>query len=262
MADIASEVVVTGVSPHGIGEALCLAIASREPKLLIITGRDLERPRAVQTAVLARYPNAKLRIVAMDLASNESVKRAADDINQICAAGHGWIDVLVNNAGVMCLPERQLTRDNIEMHLQINYIGHYLLTLLLLDQLAKSPGGGRVVNVSSSSHAISPFRFSDPAFMETKKMERDEWPSEDACRALHVQWTLDYLPLIAYGQSKTAQILHAVALSDLAGKSIVANSVNPGGKSSPNFEQSQVLEKPNDQQWLRQIFGVICQLKS
>jgi NAD(P)-dependent dehydrogenase (short-subunit alcohol dehydrogenase family) len=229
--DIVSTVVITGVSPNGVGKAACAALAAYTPQRLIITGRDPGRLESMGKALRDQFAGLDVQTVEMDLASNESVKKAADEIEQFCAAGSGCIDILVNNAGVMCLPERQVTEEGIESHLQVNYVGHYLLTRLLLARLAKSPGGGRIVNVSSSAHEISPFRFSDPAFEKADDLAEEEQPLKNVCDHFDTPWTLGYSPLIAYGQSKAAVALHAVALSQSVGKGITAISVNPGSTS-------------------------------
>lgn len=151
-------IIITGVGPNGLGAALCEAIAAHGPRLLILTGRDVERVRTVVETVSAKYPEVQTAVVRMDLASRESVREAAAEIARLSDRVH----VLVNNAGVMCIPSRTLTSDGIETHLAVNYVGPFLLTRLIAKQLAADRG--RVVNVSSSAHAVSPFRFSDAQF--------------------------------------------------------------------------------------------------
>lgn len=159
---------------------------------------------------------------------------ASSEIKQLCTS----IDLLVNNAGVMCFPRHCLTEDDVEIHLAVNYIGHFLLTKLLAEQLvgpASSPGKGRIVNVSSSAHTVSPFRFSDPNFIQPTTLSQDEQPSHSACKAFGISWVTDYAPLVAYAQSKTAVILHAKAVvAGALGDRIAAHSANPGGKQ--NFD--------------------------
>jgi NAD(P)-dependent dehydrogenase (short-subunit alcohol dehydrogenase family) len=230
LTDIDDKVIVTGVSPNGLGAATCEAIAPHGPRLLILTGRNTERPQAVAKSILARYADLNLHVVHMDLSSSKSVKQAATEIETLCATNTCCIDVLINNAGVMCIPNHTLTEEGLEMHLQVNYLGHFLLTRLLGDKLKTSPSRGRVVNVSSSAHAVSPFRFSNPNFIENQGVDLDEQPSREACDEFGVPWTLEYSPLIAYGQSKAAGILHAVALAQNSiGNGITACSVHPGG---------------------------------
>lgn len=196
----------------------------------------------MQEELKVQHPGLDVRVVIMDLAQNASVQKAAEDINHICATNGDSIDILINNAGIMCLPERTVTEEHTEMHLQVNYIGHYLLTRLLLASLAKSPGGGRVVNVSSSAHAISPLRFSDPTFSDSVNLAKEEQPLKEVCKEFDTAWTLEYSPLIAYGQSKTALSLHAVALGQPIGKGTVAISVHPGGMLYPSkFHKNRIF---------------------
>ena len=102
------------------------------------------------------------------------------------AAYEGPLHLLINNAGVMAIPELTLNGAGHEMQLATNHLGHFALTLGLHDALAAAEGA-RVVCVSSSGHLRSPVIFDDLDF---------------AFR--------EYDPWAAYGQSKTANVLHAV----------------------------------------------------
>ena len=119
--------------------------------------------------------------------------------------------------------------DGFEMQLAVNYIGPAVFTIGVLPKLLDSKDG-RVVNVVSNGYALSPFRFSDYNF-EGKALPEDEQPSKDACAAFGVPWGVDYLPPVAYGQSKTAGILftHELA-SRLRGQGITTVCLNPGGE--------------------------------
>lgn len=220
-------VVVTGVGPNGLGSAVIEALAPHSPGLLIMTGRDPKRPTAVAEALQTQHRHLKTAVVHMDLSSSKSVKDASCQIRTLCT----HIDMLVNNAGVMCIPSLTLTEEEVESHLSVNYLGPFLLTWLLAGHL------GRIVNVSSGAHAVSPFRFSDPHFTAASTcLPADEEPSPDACAAFEIPWTSSYAPLVAYAQSKTAGMLHARAIADGAmGDRVAAYSVNPGGKNTPFF---------------------------
>lgn len=78
---------------------------------------------------------------------------------------HRVIDGLVNQAGIMCNPF-ELSEDGYEMHLQVNYLGHFLLTALLLPLLNKSTQG-RIVNVSAHSHQSGKIALDDPLNVDT-----------------------------------------------------------------------------------------------
>jgi short-subunit dehydrogenase len=109
-----STVVVTGVSLNNLGSAFCKAISHYGPRLLIITGRDIERPRAVAQFLNAQYPGVEIATVQMDLSQSDSVKKAASEIKNLWTR----VDILVNNAGVMCFPRHCLTDEDVEIHLQ------------------------------------------------------------------------------------------------------------------------------------------------
>ncbi|KAF5703468.1 retinol dehydrogenase 13 [Fusarium globosum] len=219
--------VITGVSFGGLGEAVCEALAPYKPGILIITGRDIQRPQAVAKALIAQYADLKIYTIQMDLALIKSVENAARKIKKIASRIH----VLVNNAGVMSIPDRTLTEQGIEAHLAINYVGHFLLTELLAEHLRSPEASGRVINISSSAHTVSPFRFDDPHLIGSSNLPPDQQPSREACRAFGIPWESGYSPLVAYAQSKTAVILHARAISSGALRDgITAFSVTPGGK--------------------------------
>lgn len=90
-----------------MGEALCLLLASQQPARLIITGRSLDKAGASAKAIKDAHPKLEVIILKLDLASLESVRQAAEEVNRY----DGAIDVLINNAGVMNIPERQLSKD-------------------------------------------------------------------------------------------------------------------------------------------------------
>nr|XP_045240326.1 dehydrogenase/reductase SDR family member on chromosome X isoform X3 [Macaca fascicularis] len=119
------------------------------------------------------------------------------------------LHVLVNNAGVMMVPQRK-TRDGFEEHFGLNYLGHFLLTNLLLDTLRESGSPGhsaRVVTVSSATHYVA-------------ELNMDDLQSS-ACYSAHA----------AYAQSKLALVLftyHLQRLLAAEGSHVTANVVDPG----------------------------------
>lgn len=144
-------------------------------------------------------PSAKIALATLDLNSLDSVRSAAKDI-----ASHGPIDVLINNAAVMMCPYGT-TADGFETQFGTNYIAPWLLTNLLIPSLEQS-SDPRVVFVSSVGHRASDIRWDDIGFSDGKT----------------------YHKILSYGQSKTASILNAVALSNKHPK-ITAISLHPGG---------------------------------
>jgi len=194
---------VTGVSPSGLGAAFVEAIAKAAPGLLILAGRSTTKTEETATAITGLYPDVQTRVLQLDLGSIQAVRDAAETV-------HSWtdvpaIDILVNNAGIMAV-EYALSRDGVEAHFATNHLGHFLLTNLLMDKILAS-NAPRVVNVSSDGHRLSHIRFDDYNFDGGKTYNK---------------WT-------AYGQSKTANILTAASLaSKLAAKGLLAFSLHPG----------------------------------
>jgi NAD(P)-dependent dehydrogenase (short-subunit alcohol dehydrogenase family) len=139
-------------------------------------------------------------MVQLDLTALAGVRAAADAIRDIAPA----IDVLMNNAGVMFTPFGR-TRDGFETQIGTNHFGHFELTRLLVPQLAAA-GNARIVTLSSGGHVMGDVDFDDP-----------NWESRE------------YDKFVAYGASKTANILHTVeADRRLRGLGIRAYAVHPG----------------------------------
>lgn len=96
--------------------------------------------------------NEKIDYIVLELSSLRSVKSAAEDF----IARNLPLNILLNNAGVMAIPEFTLSEDSIEMQWATNHLGHFYFTSLLMDVIEKTPGS-RVVNVSSSAHKWGSF---------------------------------------------------------------------------------------------------------
>ncbi|KAL9059657.1 MAG: hypothetical protein Q9206_001385 [Seirophora lacunosa] len=213
-------ILITGVGPNGLGETLCLLLASHQPARLIITGRSLDKVGASAKAIRDAHPKLEVVILKLDLASLESVRLAAEEVNRY----DGAIDLLINNAGVMNIPERQLSKDGLEMHLATNHLGPFAFTNLILPKILASSKSPRIVNVVSNGYALSPFRFSDWNFDGQATLPEEEQPPKETCKMFGVPWGLEYLPPIAYGQSKTAGVLFTKELArKLQGKVTVTS---------------------------------------
>ncbi|MFC5905725.1 SDR family NAD(P)-dependent oxidoreductase [Streptacidiphilus monticola] len=191
-------------------------------RLAVVTGGysgiGVETTRALTAAgahvvVPARRPEAvpedlaksdRVEVHRLDLADLGSVRAFAEEF---LAIGRG-IDVLINGAGVMACPETRVG-PGWEAQFATNHLGHYALTNLLWPALV-ADGGARVVAVSSSAHRLSPIRWDDVMF----ETGYDKW--------------------LAYGQSKTADVLFAVEL-DARGREhgVRAFAVHPGGILTP-----------------------------
>ncbi|XP_026231400.1 dehydrogenase/reductase SDR family member on chromosome X-like isoform X2 [Anabas testudineus] len=141
--------IVTG-GGRGIGYEVVLHMA-RLGVHVIIGGRDEQEGLAAVRRICEEYKEAK-EFMKLDLASSQSVRHFVQSFKQRGLP----LNILVNNAGVMLVPEGR-TEDGFEQHFGVNYLGHFLLTWLLLDTLKNSGKCGhfsRVVNISSSAHRI------------------------------------------------------------------------------------------------------------
>ncbi|GAA5003648.1 SDR family NAD(P)-dependent oxidoreductase [Actinopolymorpha pittospori] len=184
-----------GSSGIGLVTAQTLAQAGAQVTLAV---RDTAAGERAAAAIEAATGHA-VDVTHLDLTDRSS-------IDALAGAWTGPLHILVNNAGVMALPERTLTPQGFEAQFAINHLGHAALTLGLHGALA-SARGARVVTVASSAHLMSPVVFDDIHFANR--------PYE--------AWS-------AYGQSKTATILFTVALATRwAADNITANALHPGG---------------------------------
>jgi NAD(P)-dependent dehydrogenase (short-subunit alcohol dehydrogenase family) len=191
-----SAVVTGGSSGIGLETARALAAAGAQVTLAV---RDADAGKQAAGDIQATTGRDDVRIAHLDL-TDRSI------IDAFTADWTGPLHILVNNAGVMALPERTTTSEGWEMHFAANHLGHAALTLGLHDALAAAQGA-RVVVVSSSAHLMSPVVFDDINFTSRPY---DGWS--------------------AYGQSKTATILFSVAMAKKwAADGITANALHPGG---------------------------------
>ena len=128
-------VIVTGVSPGGLGLETARVIALRNPKLIILAGRSKEKLEQAEAEVNKAAPGTAVRQLVLDLGDLKKVRSAAAEVN-------GWedvpsIDVVVNNAGIMATPFA-LTGDGIETQFGTNHIGHFLFTQLVMGKILES----------------------------------------------------------------------------------------------------------------------------
>jgi len=190
--------VVTGAS-GGLGLQTTRALAQAGVRV-VMAARDPQKNSAAAASLRERIPGAALSPVTLDLGDLASVRACARDI----LAAHARIDLLINNAGIMACPLGR-TAEGCELQFGTNHIGHFLLTCLLADAL-KQADRARIVCLTSGGHRTSPVDFEDPHF---ERRPYNNW--------------------LAYGQSKTANALFAVALAErLGGFGITANAVHPG----------------------------------
>ncbi|KAI0195514.1 hypothetical protein F4808DRAFT_328541 [Astrocystis sublimbata] len=219
-------IIVTGIAPTGVGEGTALAFASQAPTNLILMSRRKDSLATIQSAIHEAYPGVNVHTIILDLASQQSIRKAAAEVSDIIS----HLDILVNNAGC-AYRLRQWTAEGIEMQFGVNHIGTFLLTKLLFPLLlrAAKQSSTRIVNLASHGHFLSPVRFHDYN-MDNKDIPPEEQPRSTMPPALAKASEDGYLSTIAYAQSKTANILFTLYLQQRAAKfGVVAYAVHPGG---------------------------------
>ena len=196
---------ITGAN-SGIGYRAALELARHGAHVLLGV-----RSRAKGAAALARLlqeaPGASAEVVDLDIASLASIRRFAQDFSQP-------LDLLINNAGIMALPRRELTKDGFECQFGTNHLGHFALTGLLLPHLLQA-AAPRVVTVSSLAHRNGKIAFDD---LQSEK---------------------HYVPWTAYNQSKLANLLFALELdrrARAAGSRLLSIPVHPGISRTSIFD--------------------------
>src|ERR1700733_9507768 len=192
-------ILVTGVSA-GIGVETARALVAHGADVVGAV-RDLDKAKRATAEVskAAAESGGSFEIVELDLASLKSVRAAADKL----VADGRLFDVIIANAGVMATPLGK-TEDGFETQFGTNHLGHFVFVNRIAKLLKK---GGRLVNLSSSGHRFSNVDLKDPNFETTP-----------------------YEPFLAYGRSKTANILFTVELDRRHREhNVRATAVHPGG---------------------------------
>lgn len=190
---------VTGVSA-GLGVETARALAAHGADV-VGAARDLAKAEAATAEVreAAKAGGGSFEIVALDLASLASVRAAAD---KLIADGRGF-DVVITNAGVMAAPFGK-TADGFETQFGTNHLGHFAFVNRIASLIED---GGRLVSLASAGHHFADVDLGDPGFDRS-----------------------DYDPWVAYGRSKTANILFAVEFDRRhRGRGVRAAAVHPGG---------------------------------
>lgn len=200
---IGKTILVTGVSAGSLGESFVKQVAVGKPAAFILAGRSPNKFQSLVDELASAHPEIKVKSLALDLTSLAQVRKAAELVNSWDDVPN--IDVLVNNAGIMAVPYH-LTDDGFESQLQTNHLSHFLFTNLIMNKIlaAQVP---RIVLISSMGHRQGHFRWADYNFSNGE---------------LYDKWA-------AYGQSKTAVSLTALALAEkLGSKGLLSFSVCPG----------------------------------
>ena len=190
---------VTGVSA-GLGVETARSLVAHGADV-VGAARDLKKAETATAQVRrdAEANGGSFELVALDLANLKSVRACAD---RLLRKGENF-DVVIANAGVMATPFTN-TADHFEMQFGTNHLGHFVLVNRIASLIR---AGGRVINLSSAGHRYSNVNLQDPNFERTP-----------------------YDPWVAYGRSKTANILFSVGFDKRhRGRGVRAAAVHPGG---------------------------------
>ncbi|ABW16149.1 short-chain dehydrogenase/reductase SDR [Parafrankia sp. EAN1pec] len=195
--------VVTGAN-SGIGFEAAKLLAGRGATVVMACRNPVKAQDALDTIRIA-VPEADVSVLQMDLSSLTSVRKAADAL----VTERPVIDLLINNAGVMLLPQGK-TEDGFEQHFGINHLGHFAFTGLVLEAVTASDAG-RIVTVSSNGHRMGKIDFDD------------------------LDLAQKYRPFRAYARSKLANLLFTYELQrrlTAAGGSARSVAAHPGGANT------------------------------
>jgi NAD(P)-dependent dehydrogenase (short-subunit alcohol dehydrogenase family) len=191
--------IVTGANT-GIGFETALALAEKNAHV-IMACRNLQKAQVAKANILTKFPKASIEMIQLDLNSLQSVRDFVVEFSK----NHQKLDLLINNAGLM-IPPLMRTKDGFESQLGVNYLGHFLLTGLLLPVLEKTTGS-RVISLSSIAHRNAQINFKD---LNSEK---------------------SYSRFKAYGQSKLACLMFAYELDrrlKKKGSTVKSIAAHPG----------------------------------
>ena len=206
---------ITGAN-SGIGYQTAVELA-RAGMHVMLGCRSSEKGHQAAETLQRAVPGATAEVTVLDMASLDSIRSVAD------AWRERPLDVLVNNAGVMALPSRELTADGFERQFGTNHLGHFALTGLLLPALLRAPAA-RVVTVASLAHRNGEIDFDN------------------------LQSERQYKPMATYNNSKLANLLFAFELERRARAAQVAlRSV----AAHPGVARTRIFENGPGTQGLR-----------
>lgn len=223
--------ILTGAN-SGIGLHAARELA-RSGCAVILACRSADRAAAAMQRIERETPDARLEAAILDLANLASIHSFA----AVFVTSGRRLDLLINNAGVMALPERQTTADGFELQFGTNHLGHFALTGLLLPALLAAPAA-RVVTVSSIAHRGGGIRFDDLA------------------------WEHGYKPWPAYRQSKLANLLFGLELErrfEQAGVTARSLVVHPGVANTSLFANGPGAGKGLIDRLIPKLIGWVAQ---
>ena len=185
----------------GLGFETVKALAAKGAHVLL-AARNEEKGKAAVAEIQKLVPNAQVELLHLDLASQRSVKVAAEEVGK----KFSQLDFLINNAGIMAMPEMK-TEDGFESQFGVNHLGHWSLTGLLMDNLVAAEQARVVTVTSTAHHLVWNINFDDPHLRKK------------------------YSPWKAYSQSKLANYFFALGLHNEfknSGKKAMSLLAHPG----------------------------------
>ena len=211
MWNLNNKTIVISGATSGIGKAAAIELSKKNPRLLF-TYRNQKLADELLTKIKNLSPDTQVHAVYCDFSNLDSIKKCADEINNLCEK----IDLLINNAGVVNTSYRE-TNEGIENTFAVNHLGYFLFTNLLLNKL-KGENETRIINVSSAAHA----------FVKEMQWEDINYKSNFG------------QGLRCYGQSKLANLLFTRYLAiKLSTENISVNAMHPGGVNTSLGSQNK-----------------------
>jgi NAD(P)-dependent dehydrogenase (short-subunit alcohol dehydrogenase family) len=200
MPDLTSSTAVVTGANSGIGYEVTRAFAQKGAHV-VMACRNVKRAETAATQILKEFPDASLEIMRIDLIDLSSVRDFAHKFSE----RYQFLHILCNNAGIMLAPHVK-TVDGFELHLGVNYLGHFALTGLLLNRLLATENA-RIVTMSSVAHHRGDINFDD------------------------VNWEKSYSRMGAYGRSKLANLLFTYELQrrlETVKSTVISVAAHPG----------------------------------
>jgi len=226
--------VVTG-SSSGIGYETAKILALKNAKVIIAV-RNINKGNNAKSKITSQYKEADVEVMRVDLADLESI----DEFVKLFLSRYDRLDLLINNAGVM-IPPFSKTKDGFELQMGTNHLGHFALTLSLLNIIEKTPDS-RIVNVSSSAHKYGEINFED---LNWEKRKYKSWR--------------------AYGDSKIANLYFTRELAkrlSKSDKSVTVTAAHPGWTATELQRHSGLFKFLNNYLAMDQEQGALTTLRA
>lgn len=189
--------IITGAS-SGIGKEVAYGLAKRGLHV-VMACRDMKNGQRSQEEIIAKTGNQNVKCMHLDLSSFQSVRAFAEEFLRTGSR----LDILINNANVLRI-KRQLTDDNLEPNIGINYFGHFLLTMLLIKRMSETTPS-RIINITNWLHRCVEIDQSD------------------------LMGERDFCGFMAYARSTLANAHFTLALTErIENTGITCNCVHPG----------------------------------